>query len=218
MITKSYSKIALVCLSCLVLTGCNKWLYEPSFMNQNKIQLEKNHYRADFPTHEVNEDVIAGVATSYARGGDGVANLTITYDPYHKTNDAMNATKNAALLARHLRNAGVSNIKTEILPAFRSGDVSETFISFEHYKAMSPEDCEKMPGLYGDDASLAEEYKMGCGMDQMIAKQIYDPTDLKGTASMPANESDGRRQGNIVETYRTGAPNPPLEGESASQN
>ena len=58
-----------------------------------------------------------------------------------------------------------------------------------------------MPGL--EDGLTTEkigDYRFGCSVDTMLAKQIYRPADLQGSAG--ADDGDGRRASNSVEYYR----------------
>lgn len=209
-----FRKTALITAALLTVSACS--LHEPTFMNQSKIQVESEVYRADFPAAEVNGDVLAGLAKAYERGGDGDVHVVVTYDPRHRDNTAMNAARKAADIARHLRKNGVNTIKTEILPAWQSGDKSDVFFSFTRYEARGPAGCQDMPGLYNDNATLDEDYKLGCGVNEMLARQVSNPKDLLGRDDVML-DGDGRRSVNVVEGYRAGEPAAALEGQSASE-
>ena len=92
----------------------------------------------------------------------------------------------------------------------------KALVRYDSYSALPPEDCGPMPGLEStEDVSFDENYRLGCSVDMLTARQIARPKDLLGREQQETT-SDGRRGSNIVETYRTGTPNEPLEGESAT--
>lgn len=67
--------------------------------------------------------------------------------------------------------------------------------------AAAPAGCRNMPGF--DDGLTSEkigDYRFGCSVDAMVAKQIYRPADLQGNAGHDLG--DGRRATSGVEYYR----------------
>jgi len=73
-----------------------------------------------------------------------------------------------------------------------------------------------MSGIEDRDHRTDLEYKMGCSVETMIARQIARPGDLLGRAPNSVYK-DGRRISNQIEGVRSGAMNEPLGGESASE-
>ena len=67
------------------------------------------------------------------------------------------------------------------------------------------------------DVYVDEDYKLGCTIETVFSRQIARPKDLKGRPNTDPTSS-GRRASNVVEDYRTGVPNEPMGGESASGN
>ena len=65
------------------------------------------------------------------------------------------------------------------------------------------------------DHNVAEDYRLGCTIETQISRQVARPGDLEGRDTM--DNPDGRKTANTVEPYMTGAPNPALTGETASE-
>ena len=74
-----------------------------------------------------------------------------------------------------------------------------------------------MEGFEGQNITVAEEYKLGCTVDTVFARQIARPKDLKGRG-ISATTTEGRSASNIVDMERSGAPKEALEGETASED
>jgi len=72
-----------------------------------------------------------------------------------------------------------------------------------------------MQGLDSLKDDNRQDYKIGCTVNTMIAKQVSRPGDLMGTVNSDLS-TDGREAANIVAVKRTGAQNEPLQGEQAS--
>lgn len=213
MILSIRKKFFLLCMtSCLVLSGC---MYEPSNFTPNKVQVEKTDFSDAISVNQINEESVRSAAEHYMRHGDGPFDLTVTYDPKVQ-NGAMKASDEAARLAGLLRKNGVEDITASILPVKDTGVDMKAMFGYTAYNALAPKDCEVMPGVSGRIIEIEEGYKLGCSVETLYAKQIARPKDLKGqTASEALN--DGRRASNIVDLYRTGIPNKPLEGESSTE-
>ena len=128
----------------------------------------------------------------------------------------MHASAMAADLSKEMRKLGVTSVSSGILPVKDAGSQMNAMISYTAYNAHAPKDCSSMSGLKDNDLKVEADYKLGCTIDTVFAKQIARPKDLKGVET-PASTFDGRRLTNSVERYRSGIPNEPLEGERASE-
>ena len=202
----------LILTASLVLSGC---LYEPDHFTTERVQVEEKPFSDAVSVSQIDEESIRGVAEHYNSQGDGVFDLTVTYDP--KTgNGAMQASDEAARLAGLLRKNGVEDINASIMPVKDTGADMKAMFSYTAYNALAPDDCDVMPGISSRTIETEEGYKLGCSIETMYARQIARPKDLKGQGMMDP-QSDGRRSSNIVETYRTGVPNKPLGGETTTE-
>jgi len=210
--TVPYTMLALIAL-CMLLTGC---LYEPSSVSKNRIQVEQEEFRDKVSVASLNDSALKGLATHYRRHGDGPLNLTVTYDPKAKTANAMHAGDQIGRLVERLSFEGVSNVDANILPVKDQGGEMQALISYTAYNALAPKDCGVLPGMRDTEADIDEEYKLGCSVDTLFAKQIARPKDLKGLGTA-SDVTDGRRLSNKLEVYRSGVPNEPLEGQTASE-
>jgi type IV pilus biogenesis protein CpaD/CtpE len=109
-----------------------------------------------------------------------------------------------------LRLSGVKNVTTRIMPVSGHGTASAVEISFATVKAQPPAGCTVMPGVEDRGTFIASDYKSGCTVDTLLSRQIARPADLKGREGLDA--ANGRRQTNIVESYRAGVGNSSLGG------
>ena len=196
-----------------VLSACS--LDEPTKLNNNRVQVQKERFAQEVPAAELDDAALAGMARHYSRYGDGALDLTVTYDPSSRNSTAMSATNEASRIVKGLRDYGVKNVQPNILPVNGQGDQQMALITYTSYKALAPKDCDLLPGMAHTNVHVDEDYKLGCTVETVFAKQIARPRDLKGRA-YNSPTTDGRRTANTVEVYRTGVPNEPLGGESSS--
>lgn len=191
-------------------------LSAPDHFTESRVQVQQDRLSAALPVSQFDEAKVAEMASHFAKSGEGPVELTVTYDPYSRKATAMNARNEARRIAALLRKNGVEDIKADILPVMDSGDEMKAMFSYTYYSALPPEDCEMMPGVTGRAINAQEDYKLGCTVDTLFARQIARPKDLAGQGVQADSVTDGRRASNIVDRYRTGAPNEPLDGETAS--
>ena len=211
-ITLPYTVLAMI-MVVMVLTGCD--LHEETTLSQNRVQVQEEHFSDKMPVSSLNDAALRGLASHYTKHGDGPLALTVTYDPKSKTGNAMHASDAAAKLVSGLRTKGVSNVQANILPVKDSGSEMQALVSYTSYNALAPKDCSLMDGYENTNINNDEDYRLGCTIDTVFAKQIARPKDLKGNTN--SGITDGRRMANSVESYRTGIPNEPLGGETASE-
>lgn len=185
-------------------------------MNENNIEVREQNFTQNVKSADVNDAFLSALANHHERFGGSTLNVTVTYDPKSYRNTAMHATDTMAYSAAMLRKFGVQDIKTSILPIHAQGDDSEFLISYSVLSAHKPKGCDRpLTGMIRNDEASLEDYKLGCTVDTMIAKQISKPSDLLGKKTTDMS-TDGREAANIVAVKRTGAQNEPLQGESAS--
>lgn len=195
-----------VAASCL-LGACTQ--STPSMMNTAQVELRRETSVEQIPISEVNETNIAVLADQYRKHGTGPLDLTMTYDPRSKDFTAMNARRALQVVENDLRKSGVKDITAQTL-AVPEGHAS-LMVSYNVVDALPPSNCEPMPGLeHNETGRFIGDYKFGCGVEKMFAKQIARPADLEGNSDMGVSE--GRRNTVILENYASGQPQQPLEG------
>lgn len=209
-----YAILVLIALA-MVLTGCE--LYEPSNVSTNKIRVEEEKISETVAVADLNDAALDRLSNHYRKHGDGPLELTVTYDPKSRNNGAMRANDEVARLSRELRMNGINNVEVGILPVNGAGNDMDVLVAYRSYNALAPEGCDV---LLSDDRGFErdayKDYKLGCTKDTLFARQVARPKDLRGTAPSGDPTSDGRRSSNVIEGYRSGVPNEPLEGQSAS--
>ncbi len=210
--------VAIITLtSSLALSGCN--LYAPTSISENKVQVQSEVFTRDALLVEVNDTFIAELARNYTKHGGGTLDLVITYDPKSYRNTAMTATNKIADIAGSLRDYGVRNINAGIMPIKSQGDEAHLLISYNSFTASAPKGCDSLlPGMEnGSTSEYNKDYKLGCSIETMLARQVAKPSHLLGRGAT-GEPTDGRAASNIVDFYRMGAPNESLEGESATDD
>lgn len=201
----------------VLLGGCSSYsLYEESNVNESNMEVLEKSFDQAVLTSDVDTNFLSALANHHDRFGGSTMNITVTYDPKSYRNTAMNATNAMVDSVATLRKFGVSDIESSILPIHAQGDDSKFMISYSTLSAKAPGGCDRlMQGMEDTQDDYRADYKLGCTIDTMIAKQISRPGDLMGTVTSDLS-TDGREAANIVAVKRTGAPNEPLQGEQAS--
>lgn len=200
------------------LSSCN--LYESGRITENKIQVREDVVTRDVALASVDDAFIADLARNYTKYSSGEdIDLIVTYDPSSREATAMKAMNSISQISGELRSRGIDNINAEVLPVNSLGDEARLLISYNAYSAHAPEGCDSMmPGLDSDTrlVNIDRDYKLGCSVQSLVARQVAKPSHLLGQGAKGGN-TDGRAAANVVDYYRAGAPNAPLNGESASQ-
>ena len=201
-------------LAVVLAGGCD--MQAPSKVSSDKVQVHQTDYFANVPISDVNDQYISALAYHFDKYGQAPLIMTVTYDPQNYRNTAMKANQTGTMLKGLLQAEGVRDVLVDILPVKGLGDEPHLVVSYDTYSAHAPDNCTTMPGIDGGrDLTIDPDYRLGCSIQTIMAKQISRPKDLMGQESSDTL-TDGRASANIIEIYRTGAPNEPLEGESAS--
>lgn len=190
-------------------------MYAPPNLNQTKIQVAEEGVSQTIPVSQVSDDALSALAQDYNDRGGSPMSVVVTYDPRSNRNTAMMAGNHASGIAKTLRKYGVDAISSSILPVKDQGDEAQVMISYNAVAALAPDGCGDMPGMKGNQLEPDPNYKLGCGVDSMIAKQVARPSDLLGRGVSDPT-TDGRSAANVIDAYRMGTQNKPLSGESAS--
>lgn len=171
----------------------------PSMMNTSRPQLVSETALQQMPVKNVSAGYINKLADDYERYGASTMQISLAYDPASKDYSAVKAFKDLARIKSGLESMGVRGISAETVKA--EGSEPVLMVSYDAVKAAAPAGCRNMPG-FDDGLTTGEiaDYRFGCSMDTMLAKQIYRPGDLAGNNGY--EDGDGRRAANSVEYYR----------------
>ncbi|MEM9469895.1 MAG: CpaD family pilus assembly lipoprotein, partial [Pseudomonadota bacterium] len=108
-----------------------------------------------------------------------------------------------------LARKNVTQVLTETFAV--EGAQPALMISFDSVHAQAPSDCDVMPGIEKEGTTrFLGEYKFGCTVETMLARQVARPADLEGVSGLD-NTSGGRREANAIESYAAGTPREPLD-------
>jgi|GEM_PF-449312 len=209
---------ACVALLSIGLSGCMD-LYEPPSVNDKSIQVKEEAFLQDVPVADVDDTYIRTLAHHYNRYGASTMDLLVTYNPHSKDNTAMNATDKVGDIAEVLRGVyDVNNVKAGIMPIASQNEAPRLLVSYDFLSAHAPKGCDgMMPGLEGRSLEDDSKYKLGCSIDTLVARQVSRPADLLGRGSA-GQTTEGRSAANIVDVYRSGVENEPLNGQTASED
>lgn len=192
--------MALTVASAIMLSGCAK-IDMPSTLTENPVQLVTEDYSQRYRVADLKAVDYDAMAAHYRSNNDGHPEVIVSYDPYSKKNTAMKASDNLKKITDALSKRGIKNIHGSTLAVDYSGDVSEMMIGYPTLQAQAPENCGMIPGSESNAAVIDPDYKLGCSVKTMIARQVAHPADLAGRS--PDTNADGRRTGDAVEDYRS---------------
>lgn len=171
----------------------------PSMMNTSKPQLLPETALQQVPVKNVNAGYIHRLAEEYDRYGASTLQLSLAYDPAAKNYSAVKAFQALARIKAGLAEVGIRNVSAETVKA--EGEEPVLMVSYDAVRAAAPAGCRNMPGF--DDGLTTEkigDYRFGCSVDTMLARQLYRPSDLAGNDGH--DPADGRRASSGVEYYR----------------
>ena len=191
-------------------------MYEEGHLTDKKIQVSEEKIVREFTVDGNHYGALRDISQSYERYGDGSVHLTLAYNPASRSATAMKATQEAADIAAWLRNeGGVAAVRTDILPV-RNTDGMKAIVTYNSYAAHGP-DCDSLlAGFEDSDHKTDMDYKMGCTVQNVIARQVSRPKDLLGR-DFNTTHKDARGVSNQIEVYRSGAQNPSMGGEGTSE-
>jgi len=195
--------ILLLALCSVVSLGACGRQNTPSMMNTSRPQLAPETSMVQLPVKDVGDGYLQRIAADYDRYGSSTLQLAVAYDPKSKDYGAMQAFKDLSRFKNTLAKMGVHSITAETLKT--EGSEPTFMVMYDGVTAQAPAGCRNMPGF---DDGLTDtqigDYRFGCSVDTMLAKQIYRPSDLQGKGT--ADPIDGRRAANVVEYYKQVTP------------
>lgn len=181
----------------------------PSMMNVSPVELSHETVVEQINVTQINDHMLASIANHHRKSSNGPLELTMTYDPKSRDFTAMSAVNELKKVSKALRYKGVRDMITQTL-AVPEGNPS-LMVSYDTVTAHAPSDCDPMPGLENNLTGRdLGDYKFGCGVESLIARQIARPSDLEGNVTLA--KRDARRDANVVESYSAGVPREPLVG------
>ncbi len=198
---KTVQTYATLFLGCLLVAGCTQTT--PSMMNTSPIELRSETHMEQIPLEHIDDLSMSILAQQYTRYGDGPLELTMTYDPKSKSYTAMKALHTLKGVEEKLATKGLANVKMDTLAV--EGQKPALMVMYPSVQAQAPSDCGAMPGLNDNitGRELLAPYKFGCGVETMMARQVYRPADLRGRGGEVMGVNDGRRISNVMTTYHT---------------
>lgn len=187
-----------LCAGLLSTTSCRT--YREGTITPERVKVVKENVFEENNLGELDKGAIENLVNDYARYGAGPMYVTVTYDPKSKNQTALAATKELSRISGELSRRGVQ-AKADIMPVKDSLEM-KFLVSYDANRAKEP-DCEIMSGYSDRDHTTNYDYKMGCTVETLMARQISRPGDLLGRA--PANyDSSGRAASMHVGVYQAG--------------
>lgn len=188
--------------------------YKEGTVTQKRVQISQEQSFQEYNVADLSDKALRDIAYDYSKYGDGDVNVTVTYDPRSRQGTAMNASSEAARIANTLGKMGMP-VNANIMPVRDSIHMKALF-SYQAMHAHEPDCGGTMPGLEDRDHGTSLDYKMGCSIETMMARQIARPKDLMGR-DVNSGSVDARGISNQIEGARSGERYEALGGESASQ-
>ncbi len=204
--------LLLVATSVLLLTACDMSL--PSQVNVRQIQVKETMRAEKLDAFHMDPARVNIIADHYLRNGRGPMRMTMAYQAGEPLKE-IEMQKQARLYQKAFEQKGVSNIVVDYVPMADAAYVGTAVVSYPALTALPPKDCGRLTGYQGvGNLDDMKQYKVGCDTQAAMSRMIARPADLMGTAGTP--DGDSRRQGGVVEKYKTGEPNERIDGINAS--
>ena len=204
--------LGFVIVSAMLAAGCD--MSTPSQYNVTQIRVKETVKTETLNAFSVDADKVSLVAADYLRNGKGKMDITMSYrsgDPLKEIEIRQQGRNYQDAFARN----GVKNVRVDYVAMTDAAYVGQAVISYPAVVAMAPQGCRRIPGYQGaDNIDEMEKYRIGCDTQTALSRMVAHPGDLEGNAGVP--EGDSRRQGSVVEKYKAGTQNTPLQGLSAS--
>lgn len=197
--------ILLACVSPLAACAPDKpWLMEETNLSPAPMRIVESRHIVKKPLSQVTSADLKEASRVYQRNGAGPMYLVVAYKEHGKAHGMDGKT---AAIAAELQSTGLNarDIVSSTVPL--ETDQPVMLIAFDTLEARGPKDCKQTPSLDRLPGTTDDyDYKLGCGVHNMMAKQIANPTDLEGVAGL-GGQNDGERAANVVRTYRAGEAN-----------
>lgn len=196
----------------LLLSACD--MTTPSQVETGHIRLQEN--MKTVTVHPATPDAAAAsrIADDFKRNARGKMTMVIPYKAGQPAEE-LQAKRYGNQWKQTMAKAGVKDMDVNFVGVDDPQFLTRAVISYPALQAMPPEGCRRLTGYQGADSiEDVHNYRIGCEVKTAVSKMIVDPEDLLGRDS--AEISEARRQGAVVESYMSGAPNEPLQGGRSS--
>ena len=195
-------KLFLICTMAAGLTACatsERIMMEPTNTVTPKIELRQDYAVTRIDEHQLSQDAVDEVVRHYNRAGSGPLYAVIAYHPDEKEAKYTPITRD---VKKALKMAGVADARVVELAANTVNPY--ILVGYDALIAEAPAECEgrQMAGVYHDN-NIEDDYKLGCTVTDMIAKQVSDPRDFRGRSGL-GGVSDGQRAAAVNDVYRAG--------------
>lgn len=221
MVQHRKNRIVVGLAAALLLSACS--VESKSWVNSNRVEVRNDQFSDTFETASLNESTLHAISGHYYRFGNGPMNVVVSYDPASRMNTKAKAEQAVQAIRAELGRNGVKDVRGTTNPVKGSGDVSKTLVNFTAITASAPTGCKMMPGYDNPAEDIPNstnqdaDYKYGCTVESLLARQVARPADLLGKQGFETN-ADGRRQERVLSKrgYYGDSPNQDLNGEKAS--
>ena len=186
----------------------------PSMMNSNKLIVAQETIIDQIALTDMNKAIVSRIADYYNKNATGALGVTVTYDPNSNSFGRTQANREARDIAAALKQHNIKSVMTETVAIPNSEPF--VIINYDTTVALAPANCGETPGLEDyQTGRFIGDYKFGCGVESMFAKQIAHPNDLYGNSRLGTRYA--RRDTNVVENYSAGVQLAPLNGVETNE-
>lgn len=204
--------IAVLALASVLLAGCDVTM--PSQVRTTDLRLTEEVKTQTMSAAHVDRERVDMIADDYAHTGRSDMAIVVSYLKGHPRNE-VEAEARGRALQKAFTDAGVKRLRVDYAPVTDDAYAGQALVTYTAVAARPPEDCTSITGHNGADTlERMHKYQIGCANKEYLSKMIVNPEDLLGRSGVP--DGDSRRQGTIVEKYKSGTPNEKLEGMNAS--
>lgn len=204
--------IAVLALASVLLAGCDVTM--PSQVRTGDLRLTEEVKTQTMSAAHVDRERVDMIADDYAHTGRSDMAIVVSYLKGHPRNE-VEAEARGRALKKAFTDAGVKRLRVDYAPVTDDAYAGQALVTYTAVAARPPEDCTSITGHNGADTlERMHKYQIGCANKEYLSKMIVNPEDLLGRSGVP--DGDSRRQGTIVEKYKSGTPNEKLEGMNAS--
>ncbi len=209
---KNLAALLFIPLVALTLSACTQTT--PSMMNSNKLIVAQETVIDQIALEDMNNGIISRIADYYNKNATGALGVTVTYNPNAKGFGRTQANQEAKNIAASLKKYNVKSVMTETVAVPNSAPF--VIINYDTTVALAPANCGETPGLEDyQTGRFIGDYKFGCGVETMFAKQIANPNDLYGNSGLGTRYA--RREANVIEGYAAGVERPTLSGVETNE-
>ncbi len=207
-----FATCGLVLASALLLTGCD--VSTPSRVETGQMRLLDRMKTVNIDPQRLDEDQMDAIGDDFRRNGKGEATLVMSF--MQGIDNEVAAKAHGNRIKKALAAEGIKNVKIDYVPVDNEDFAGKAILSYDSTVAAAPEGCGRLTGYQGAETMESmRDYQFGCENMSIISQMVSRPEDLMGTSGAP--DGDSRRHGILVERYKSGTPNPRLEGMNASE-